>query len=51
MIYNREIKVLKCHYAHFAHIRLSFGCTDEKIDLRIYLHTFGNALTFTHLKM
>ena len=51
MIYSRKIEVLKCHYAHFAHIRLSFGCTDEQIDFHIYLHTLGNFLKFTNLKM
>ena len=32
--------MFKCQYVHFAHIRLSFGCTDEKIDLGICLHTY-----------
>ena len=41
MIYSRKIEVVKCHYAHFAHIHLSFGCTDEKIDFGIYLDTDG----------
>ena len=40
MMYSRKIKVFKCQYVHFAHIRLSFGCTDEKIDLGICLHTY-----------
>ena len=35
MIYSGQIEVLKCHYAHVAHIRLSFGCTDEKMDFGI----------------
>ena len=51
MIHSRNIEVFKCHYAHFAHIRLSFGCTDEKIDVCIYLHTFGNCLKFPNLEM
>ena len=41
MIYNRKIEVFKCQYAHFAHIRLSFGCTDEKMDFGLYLDTYG----------
>ena len=41
LMYSRKIEVFKCQYAHFAHIRLSFGCTDEKMDLRIYLTTSG----------
>ena len=51
MIYSRKIDVFKCHYAHFAHIRLSFGCTDEKMNFRIHLHTFGNFLNFPILEM
>jgi len=46
MIYNRKIEVCKCQYAHFAHIRLSFGCTDEKIDFGIYLDTYGRFSNF-----
>ena len=54
MIYSREIEVLKCHYAHFAHIRLSFGCTDEKMDFCLYLHTswkFIKISKFQNLKI
>ena len=41
-----------CVYmAHFAHIRLSFGCTDEQIDFRLYLHNFGIFLNFPNLKI
>ena len=40
LIYSRKIKVFKCQCAHFAHIGLSFGCTDEKMDLGIYLDTY-----------
>ena len=40
MMYSRKIEVFKCQYAHFAHIHLSFGCTDEKMDLGIYLDTY-----------
>ena len=40
MIYSRKIDIFKCQYAHFAHIHLSFGCTDEKIDLSVYLDTY-----------
>ena len=36
MIYSRKIEIFKCQYTHFAHIRLSFGCTDEKIDSGLY---------------
>ena len=41
MIYSREIEIFKCQYTHFAHIHLSFGCTDEKMDLSIYVDTYG----------
>ena len=51
MIYSREIEVFKCHYAHFAHIRLSFGCTDEKIGFHIYLHTLVNFMKFPNLSI
>ena len=44
MIYSRKIEVFECHYAHFAHIRLSFGCTDEKMDFGIYLDTYWKHL-------
>ena len=47
MIYSRKIEVFKCNYAHFAHIRLSFGCTDEKIDLHIYLDTYWIFIKFS----
>ena len=40
LMYSRKIEVFKCQYAHFAHIGLSFGCTDEKMDLGIYLDTY-----------
>ena len=51
MIYSRKIEVCKCQYAHFAHIRLSFGCTDEKMDFGTYLDTYGRiskTMTFEH---
>ena len=46
MIYSRKIEVFKCQYAHFAHIRLSFGCTDEKMDCRLYLHTSWKLISY-----
>ena len=46
MMYSRKVKVYKCQYVHFAHIRLSFGCTDEKIDLGICLHTYTRLSCF-----
>ena len=39
LIYSRKVEIFKCPYTHFAHIHLSFGCTDEKMDLGIYLDT------------
>ena len=51
MIYSRQMEDFKCHYAHFSHIRLSFGCTDEQIDFCIYLHTLGNFFKFENLKI
>ena len=42
MMYSRKIEVFKCHCAHFAHIRLSFGCTDEKMDFGLYSDTYGD---------
>ena len=40
-MYSRKIGVFKCQYAHFAHIHSPFGCTDEKMDLSIYLDTYS----------
>ena len=53
MIDSRKIEVCKCQYAHFAHIRLSFGCTDEKMDFGTYLDTncrIPQILKFAKLK-
>ena len=38
-IYIPKIDICKCQYAHFAHIRLSFGCTDGKMDFGMYSDT------------
>ena len=51
MMHTRKIKVFKCQYVHFAHIRLSFGCTDEKIDLVICVHTYTKCSCFLTYKM
>ena len=50
MIYSRKIEVFKCHYAHFAHIRLPFGCTDEKMDFHLYSNTYGNFSKFAKIR-
>ena len=44
MIYSRKIEIFKCMYAHFAHIHSSFGCTDEKMEISLYLDTYGHFL-------
>ncbi len=51
MIYSRNIKVFKYHCAHYAHISLSFGCTDETMDYGVHLHTFDNMSAFQNFKI
>ena len=50
MIYTRKIKEFKGHYAHFSKILLSFGCTDEKMDLRLYSDTYDKFSFFPKFK-
>ena len=49
--YSRKIEMFKCQYAHFAHIHLSFGCTDEQIDFGLYSDTYGKIPKFPKSKI